>query len=69
MHGTICYDDEGPREYGKANDVCPQCQVVETEDAKDRSSGYFDVEAIFMINQCQVFDFVDDECFEAVMKD
>ena len=41
---------------------------LEAEGAEYRRSWYFDIEAIFVVDQGEVFDFVDNETLEAVVE-
>lgn len=43
-------------------------KYLEAESAENGRSWYFDIEAIFVIDQGEVFDFVDNETLEAVME-
>jgi ketosteroid isomerase-like protein len=69
MHSSVSNHNESTRADGEPNDVWPQATVVESKSAEDGGAWYFDVEAVLMINQGEVLDFVDDEAFEAVMED
>lgn len=68
MHGGVSYYDEGSREDPEAKNVGPVCKNVETEGAQDGGAGYFDVEAVLVVDQSEIFDFVHDESFKPVMK-
>lgn len=69
MHSRVSNHNESTREDGKPNDIVPQAAVVESESAEDGGAWNFNVEAIFVVDQGEVFDFVDDEAFEPVVED
>ncbi len=47
----------------------PQRQSVKAKSAKDRGAGDFDVETVFVVDEGEVSDLVDDEAFETVVED
>lgn len=51
MHRSISNDDESARKDGKANDICPQSAIIKTKSAEYRSTWYFDVQAILVVDQ------------------
>ena len=69
MHRCIRDYDEGTGEDGEPNHIFPQSEHVKSEGAQDGGSGYFDVQSVLVIDQCEVFDLVDNKAFEAVMED
>lgn len=69
MHRDISNYNESCRENGKTNNVIPQSAIIESECAENRCAGDFDVEAVFVIDQGEVFDFIDNEAFEPVVED
>lgn len=69
MHRQVCQDNEASGEDGKANDIAPQSKDVEAKGAEDRRARDFDVEAVLVIDQGQILDFVDDQGFKAVVED
>lgn len=68
MHRSVRNDDESARKDGEANDIGPEGERVEAKGREDGGSGDFNVEAIFVVDEGEVFDFVDNEAFEAVME-
>ena len=68
MHGGVSYYDECSREDPEAKNVRPVCKNVKTKGTEDGSAGHFDVEAVLMVDQSEIFDFVHDESFKTVMK-
>lgn len=52
MHGCVGHDDGNTGDNAQTGYVIPQGEVVETKGTQDRRTRNFDVEAIFMINQC-----------------
>lgn len=69
MHRSICDNDKHSRDHTKPNNVHPESLRVESKCAENRRSGDFDVQAVLLVNQCQESNFIDNECFEAVVKD
>ena len=69
MHGSVRYHYEHAGKNSQANHVRPQRAVVEAERAQNRRTRDFNVEAVFMVDKCQIPDFVDDQRFEAIMED
>jgi len=51
------------------NRIVPKRQNVESESRQDRRTGDLDVEAVLVVHEREVADFVDDEAFEAVVED
>lgn len=46
MHCNIGNNDECPREDCQANDVLPQCQIVESKGTQDAGPGNLDVQSV-----------------------
>ena len=69
MHRSVGNHNKTAREDGKANNVFPQRTIVKAESAQYRGAWNFDVEAVLMIDQGEIFHFVDNETFKAVMED
>ncbi len=69
MHRNVSNHDERGRKNGQSHNIIPQSTIVEAESAEDGCAWYLDVETVFMVDQGEVFDFIDDEAFEAVMED
>lgn len=68
MHRTIGNDDEHPRDHPQADDILPQSLRVEPECTEDGCSGDLDVQAVFVVDQGQERDFVDDQGLESVVE-
>ena len=68
MHRSVRNDDEGAGKDGEANDVSPDGERVEAKGREDGGSGDFNVKTVFMVNEGEVFDFVDNKGFEAVVE-
>lgn len=68
MHGAVRYDDERTGDNGEANDVFPQGKIVEAKGTQNGGTRDFDVQTVFVIDQCQVSGFVDNEGFKTIMK-
>lgn len=69
MHSKVAKCQEDTGEDGQTDNVVPHRKRIETEGAEYGCSRNFNVKAEFMINQGEIADFVDNECFESVMKD
>lgn len=69
MHGEIGKDDKRASKHSQTNAVLPQSCGVEAERAEDSRARDFNVEAVFVVDEGEVFDFVDDEAFEGVVED
>lgn len=68
MHSSVSYYDEGSGEDPEAKNVCPVCKDIKTKGAENRCARNFDVEAVFVVDQSEIFNFVHDESFKPVMK-
>lgn len=60
VHGSISDDEKDSGEGGQSDHVFPQGKGVEAERAENRGSWDLDVEAIAVIDECQIGDFVDE---------
>ena len=69
VHGSVAHDEEDAAVDGEADGVVPQREHIEAKRAQNRRAGHFDVEAVFLVDEGEVADFVDDETFEAVVED
>lgn len=69
VHRQIRKHDEGAAVHSQANTIAPQRLDIEAEAAQDRGPGDFDVEAVFVVDEGEVLDLVDDEAFEGVVED
>lgn len=68
MHRSVSNNDESAGKDGKAYDIGPEGERVEAKGREDGGSGDFNVEAVFMVDEGEVFDFVDNEGFKAVVE-
>jgi hypothetical protein len=68
MHCSIGKDNKDGAEYTQTDGVNPQMVVVETKRAEDCRTRDLDVEAVFVVDETQSPDFVDDETFESVVE-
>jgi hypothetical protein len=50
MHRGVSYYNEGSREYGKAQNIGPVRENIETEGAENGSAWNFDIEAVLVVN-------------------
>ena len=69
MHGQIRKQHKRSRKHPQPNAICPQRLRIEAEGAQDSGAGDFDIETVFVVDEGEVFDFVDDEAFEGVVED
>jgi len=69
MHSRICQHHKRARKHTQPNTILPQRLRVETKRAEDSGARDFNVEAVFVVDEGEVFDFVDDEAFEGVVED
>lgn len=69
MHGSIGNHDESPGKDGQTHDIVPIGESVETKSAQNRSTGYLNIQAILVIDQCQESDLVDDKGLKTVVED
>lgn len=68
MHRSVRNDDERAGKDGEANDISPDGKRVEAKGREDGGSGNFNVKTVFMVDEGEVFDFVDNKGFEAVVE-
>lgn len=68
MHRCVRNDDESAGKDGEANDISPDGERVEAKGREDGGSGDFYVKTVFMVDESEVFDFVHNEGFKAVVK-
>jgi hypothetical protein len=69
VHRSVCNDDKGPGNHGKANHIVPISKGVETEGTQDRGSRNFNVQAVLVVNQGEEGDLIDDKSFKAIVED
>ena len=69
MHRSVCNDNKGSRDHGKADNVVPISKGIEAKCTENRGARYFDVQAILVINQGEESDLVNDESFKPIMED
>ena len=60
---------ERTRHDSQSRNITPKRQHIKAETAQDRTAGDFDVEAVLLIDEGQVADFVDDQALEAEVED
>jgi hypothetical protein len=69
MHTPISQHDENRAENRQAHHIHLQRSIIEAERAQDRSARDFDIETVFMVDEAERPDFVDDEALKAVVED
>lgn len=68
MHRSVRNDDESAGKDGEANDISPDGERVEAKGREDGGSGDFNVKTVFMVDEGEVLDFVNNKGFEAVVE-
>jgi hypothetical protein len=68
MHSEVCQNHKGSSEHREADAVFPQGHGFEAEGAEDGGTGDFNVQAVFVVYERQISDFVDDETFEGIVE-
>lgn len=69
MHRNVSNHNERGRKDGQPHNIIPQSAVVEAESTENGCARNFDVETVLVVDQGKIFDFVDNEAFEAVVED
>jgi hypothetical protein len=69
VHGEISQEDKSTAVHTQPYAILPQRLDVEAEGAKDGGAGNFNVETVFVVDEGEVLDFIDDEAFEGVVED
>jgi hypothetical protein len=68
MHREIRQHNKRTPVDTKTNTIPPQRLDVESKRAQDGGARDFNVEAVFVVDEGEVFDFVYDEAFEGVVE-
>lgn len=68
MHRCVCDNDKRPGDDGQPNDIAPHGERIESECTQYGCTRHFDVQTVFVVNQSEICDFVDDQPFKAVME-
>lgn len=68
VHSKICKNDKGATEYGESNTVLPQGLRIETKRAENSGARNLDIKAILVVDEGEIFDFVDNKAFEGVVE-
>ena len=69
MHSNISKNEENTTENSETNSIVPKSKSVEAKRAQNRGTGYFDVDAVFVVHEREVADFVYDQTLKAVVED
>lgn len=69
MQRRISKHKEDSAKDREANCVVPQAQHVKPEARQNRTSRDFNVQAVFLVDERQVADFIDDQAFESEVED
>ena len=69
MHGGIRKNNEYTAKDGQADAVTPKSHNIETEGAEDGGTRNFDIQAVFVVHETEIFDFIDNETFEGIVED
>lgn len=68
MHSKVRQNDEGATIDSQPNTILPQSLDVEAEGAENSGARDFNVEAVFVVDEGEIFDFVHNEAFECVVE-
>lgn len=68
MHSRIRQNDERTAIHSQPNTISPERLHIEAKAAQDGGARHFDIEAVFVVDEREVFDFVNDEAFESVVE-
>ena len=68
MHRQISNHNESSRENGESDDIRPQAAVIKSERAENGCARDFDIQAVFVVDQGEVLDFIDDETFKPIVE-
>src|SRR5262245_525633 len=68
MHCDVRHDDEADTKSAEAEDVPPDRLIIETKRTEDRCPRNGNVDAVLLVDQCQLHHLVDDEGLEAVVE-
>lgn len=68
MHAQIRNDDESSSENGQSDSISRQTLVVKAKAAEYRSPRHLNIDAVFVVDERQSLDLVDDETLKAIMK-
>lgn len=69
MQTHISRDQKRTADNAQANGILPQREVIEAERGQDRGAGDVDFQAVFVVDEAEVADFVDNQAFEGEVKD
>lgn len=69
MHRSVCNNQEGTGNHRKADDVGPVRECIEPKGAQNRCTGYFYIQAIFVVDQSEEGHLVDNESLETIVED
>lgn len=69
MHSQVRKHHKRTTKDSQTDTVLPQRLCVEAKRAQDSGARDFDIKAVFVVDEREVFDFVDDEAFEGVVED
>lgn len=69
MQSRITRYQKHTANHPEPSNIVPKRQHVETETAQNGTAGDFDVEAVLLVDEREVADFVDDQAFEAEVED
>lgn len=68
MHTNVGNDNEHTTEYGKANNIVPQCQVVEAEGTQNTSTRHLNVETVTVVFEPELGHFIDNQSFVCIVE-
>lgn len=59
MHSSVSNHNESARKDGEPDNIIPQTAIVEPEGAEYGGAWDFDVETVFVIDQSEILDLID----------
>jgi hypothetical protein len=68
MHSKIGKHNECTTIYGQPNTILPQRLHVEAKAAENRRARDLNVQTVFVVNEREVLDFIDNEAFKGIVK-
>jgi SPX domain protein involved in polyphosphate accumulation len=68
MHSKVRKHNKSAAIYTQTNTIPPQCLHIEAKAAQNSRAGDLDIDAVFMVNEAEVLDLVDNQAFECVVE-
>jgi hypothetical protein len=68
MHGEIRQHNEHATIDPETDTIPPQRLHIKAKAGQDSRAGDFDIEAVFVVNEAEVLDLIDNQAFKRVME-